>query len=786
MNKQYKIEKGQLWISAASRKVIDTLNLKGRHSLQRWAILIGMSFILSIFITPQIHLIRPEFKMGQIASRDVRADRDIFVEDRAATQQKRFEASSQILSIYDYAPDVYVSITENIRKSFQNMEAHYSYTNGSGNHHTDDIRREILEGRRNFEKFLGISLTEDEFNTLDSRHFAPYAASRIIKLLFEAYKSKWITNVTFLPQDVEKGIMIQDIDSKEAYLRKDLSPIRHIGDIQQMLTKKALELFPYDSVDFRSTAASLAAKLIQPNLTFNRNETEARKKATIESIPPVLFKIQSGEMIIREGEKINSTAIDKLDAFYREKGKRFTMGLSLFVGIFLLILFFSATLSFIAKHWIEKHSSVTKITLFLATLVLLEFVLIRVGIFIAVAFNRAFPFFPTEVCLFAIPFAAGAMLTSILIHREMALIFAVFTSFMTSFLFSSSTIIPMYTFLGSVTASYMLTSYKRRSTFLKASLFLSLINIITIFIFSLISKTTFTLNTLLMMGMGVAGGLSAGILVAGLMPVFETLFGYTTDIRLLELANLNQPIFQQMILEAPGTYHHSIIVGSLVEAAAEAIGANSLLVKVSAYYHDIGKLEKPQYYIENQKKGENLHDRLSPKMSSLVIISHVKDGCELAESLKLCREVVNIIREHHGTSKVGYFFEKAQKDPDPSIRSLPEIDFRYPGPKPQTKEAALVLIGDVVEASSRSLDNPTPSRIEHLVHERIDRIFLDGQLDESELTLKDLNIIAESFIRILHGIFHQRIDYSEPVVREFTGSSKNSNDYNHRKPSEAN
>jgi putative nucleotidyltransferase with HDIG domain len=332
----------------------------------------------------------------------------------------------------------------------------------------------------------------------------------------------------------------------------------------------------------------------------------------------------------------------------------------------------------------------------------------------------------------------------------------------------------------------MLTSYKRRSTFLKASLFLSLINIITIFIFSLISKTTFTLNTLLMMGMGVAGGLSAGILVAGLMPVFETLFGYTTDIRLLELANLNQPIFQQMILEAPGTYHHSIIVGSLVEAAAEAIGANSLLVKVSAYYHDIGKLEKPQYYIENQKKGENLHDRLSPKMSSLVIISHVKDGCELAESLKLCREVVNIIREHHGTSKVGYFFEKAQKDPDPSIRSLPEIDFRYPGPKPQTKEAALVLIGDVVEASSRSLDNPTPSRIEHLVHERIDRIFLDGQLDESELTLKDLNIIAESFIRILHGIFHQRIDYSEPVVREFTGSSKNSNDYNHRKPSEAN
>ncbi len=171
-------------------------------------------------------------------------------------------------------------------------------------------------------------------------------------------------------------------------------------------------------------------------------------------------------------------------------------------------------------------------------------------------------------------------------------------------------------------------------------------------------------DLLLRLAMGFAGGILTAILVAGITPVFESLFGFITDIRLLELANLNQPLFQKMIIEAPGTYHHSIIVASLVEAAGEAIGANSLLAKVSAYYHDIGKLTKPQYFIENQPNNENRHDKLSPKMSSLVIISHVKDGCELASSVKLGQQIINIIREHHGTSMVSYFYDKAKKDKD--------------------------------------------------------------------------------------------------------------------------
>jgi putative nucleotidyltransferase with HDIG domain len=289
-----------------------------------------------------------------------------------------------------------------------------------------------------------------------------------------------------------------------------------------------------------------------------------------------------------------------------------------------------------------------------------------------------------------------------------------------------------------------------------------------------------------MLAMGFMGGVISGIIVAGITPLFEAFFDYSTDIKLLELANLNQPIFQKMIMEAPGTYHHSIIVASLVEAAAEAIGANPLLARVSAYYHDVGKTKKPQYFIENQRNGENRHDRLSPKMSGLIITSHVKDGCEIAAKAKLGKQITNIIREHHGTSLVSYFYEKAKRDKDASIRSLPENDFRYAGPKPQSKEAGLVLLADVVEASSRALSAPTPARIKNLVRERIEKVFMDGQLDECEITLRDLNKIAEHFTRILNGIFHQRIDYPDPVIREFNGGKKDNHANYNRKQAEKN
>jgi hypothetical protein len=325
----------------------------------------------------------------------------------------------------------------------------------------------------------------------------------------------------------------------------------------------------------------------------------------------------------------------------------------------------------------------------------------------------------------------------------------------------------------------------QRAAFYRSGLFAGLVNVLVILCIDLLSGSIFSPDIFIKLLGGLFGGILSGILVAGITPALETIFGYTTSIKLLELSNLNQPLMQRMIVESPGTYHHSIIVASLVEAAAEAIHANSLLAKVSAYYHDIGKLTKPLYYIENQVSWKNKHDKLSPKMSSLVIISHVKDGCDLAKRYKLGRAITDAIRQHHGTSIVGFFYEKAQKDKDPSIRSIPESDFRYPGPKPQTKEAGLVLLGDVVEASSRTLNDPTPSRIKNLVQARIKQIFNDGQLDHCELTLSDLNKIAEVFERTLNAIFHHRVDYQEPVAKQSNGRKDANGVYDFKPPEKA-
>jgi putative nucleotidyltransferase with HDIG domain len=277
--------------------------------------------------------------------------------------------------------------------------------------------------------------------------------------------------------------------------------------------------------------------------------------------------------------------------------------------------------------------------------------------------------------------------------------------------------------------------------------------------YNLISENLFRMALLSDLMMGFLGGVIASVLVLGIAPIIETLFGYTTDIKLLELANMDHPILKDLILQAPGTYHHSIIVGSLVEAAAKSIAANPLLARVSAYYHDIGKLKKPLYFIENAGGGENRHEHLAPTMSSLILISHVKDGVEMARENRLGERIGHIILQHHGTSLISYFYQKAKEKENPEMESINENDFRYPGPKPQTKEAGIVMLADSVEAASRALADPTPSRIKSLVQRVTNSIFLDGQMEECELTLKDLQKIQESFNRILTAIFHQRIDY---------------------------
>jgi hypothetical protein len=753
---------------------------------QKWFMAVGLSLILSMLLIPRIIFSHPDHKLGMIARDHVKADRDFLVEDRLATDQKKMEALSELSAIYDFDSGLPARMEATLIKAFLSTEETYQRMKSSSETIPASITTQALtQAHKDLERMLGVSITKAEFEALRRHHFSPAVAQKISGLLSGIMHSELITNVTFLKHDLEKGIVLRDSQTLAETRMNDLASIRHLNHIEDPLLKKANSYMAGEEANLRRTGISLVKKMVQPNLTYNREATEQRKQLVLGSVKPVYFQVQTNETIIREGEKISRADLDKLEAFYKVKGEQGISNIFHFFGIFLTVLFLAILLYMLSVDWLRKSRNINGEILFLGVMAILQVILVKFGIFISEAINRAFPFLPVDACFFGIPFAVGAMLVGIMINRNLAFVFSIFSSLLVSFLFEARFTIAIFSLLGSMMACYHIIHCRKRSAFFKTGLFLGLVNVVVIVALTLVAGQAPSLNTLIKLALGFLGGVQSGIIVAGMTPLVEASFKYTTDIKLLELANLNQPIFQRMIIESPGTYHHSIIVASMVEAAAEAIGANSLLAKVSAYYHDIGKVKKPHYYIENQRNGENRHDKLSPRMSALVIVSHVKDGCELAAQARLGSEITNIIREHHGTSLVRYFYDKAKKDRNASVRALPESDFRYPGPKPQTREAGLVLLGDVIEASCRSLKNPTPSRIRNLVSERIERVFMDGQLDECELTLRDLNSISETFTRILNGIFHQRIDYPLPNIREFKTTSINAHEYTHRKPAES-
>jgi hypothetical protein len=358
------------------------------------------------------------------------------------------------------------------------------------------------------------------------------------------------------------------------------------------------------------------------------------------------------------------------------------------------------------------------------------------------------------------------MIVRIVIHSEVAIFFAILSSYFSAAMIGNQLSYFIYYLVGSVVGAHLVAHCEQRNIIIKAGVSVGGVNLLIILASNLISGNPLKMSLLSDLIMGFAGGILSSVLVLGLTPIVESLFRYTTDVKLLELANLDNPLLKDLTLQAPGTYHHSVIVGSLVEAAAKSVSANPLLARVSAYYHDIGKLKKPLYFIENVGGLENKHDHLSSSMSSLILISHVKDGVELARENRLGDRVTRIIQQHHGTSLISFFYQKAKEHENPEMDSLNEKDFRYPGPKPQTKEAGLVMLADVVEAASRTLTDPTPARIKGLVEQRIQNIFLDGQLEECELTLKNLHNIEESFTRVLTAFFHQRIGYPVPSPSE--------------------
>ena len=419
------------------------------------------------------------------------------------------------------------------------------------------------------------------------------------------------------------------------------------------------------------------------------------------------------------------------------------------------------------KKLIRDHN---KHILFLSLGIVLYLAFAKFATYIALSASPGITWDIASISFFMIiPIPAAAMLTCLFLGFDIAVFFAIILSLLTSLAYSGSFEVFVFFFLSSITAAFLIKGKQERKTFIIAGFKLAALNTVFAVSIGFYSLAQPDISIIAKeMALAFCGGIFAAILTIGFSPLIEILFDYTTDYRLLEFSNLDQPLIKRLMIEAPGTYNHSVIVATLAEAAASAIGASSLKAKVMGYYHDIGKLDQKLYFIENQADGKNRHDKLSPSMSALILIGHVKKGVELAKNGKLGNDILEGITQHHGTSLIKYFYQKSLQSGNQTVK---EENFRYPGPKPQTREVGIVMLADVVEAAVRALERPTPARIQGRVKELINDIFADGQLEECELTLKDLHQIAKSFNNILTSIYHSRIEYPD----KFSGKSQGKN-----------
>jgi putative nucleotidyltransferase with HDIG domain len=734
--------------------------------VQRLLILTLLSLIISLMLFPSIFSKPKSFKLNEVAETDIKASHDILIENKELTEQKRKQAVKEVLYVYDVDP----LVSDLIFKLKQNMaEARDFFAVAEDKESAPEAEvspdrieeRELLKS--SFFKSIEIASDDNLFERLTQNNFSPELEDNIVNLLDQVFKQGVVGNKDVLMTQSQKGIHLQSIQTQDQNLVKDLERFYDVESAKESIESQRTDLKKIaTSTKLANLSVDIALAMVRPNVTFNQRETEKRKNAARESISPIYNKIKKGEMLVRDGEIINASHLIKLQAEIESSGRIGMLGrvpgMAVLVGFLLSVVYALGLI----KYGLKGDEG--KDLLFNALILLGIFVFFWAYNFIAVEIARGFYAFTSTALLFAMPVACGAMLITVFQGIGTATTFALIISVFASLLVEGRVEFFIFFFISSLLSVHGVRDYLGRGVLIKTGLKVGLINIILCLAIESTYGFFYSIEALVAIIAGFAGGFFSGVVATGIIPLVEMSFGFTTNIKLLELANLDQPLLKDQMVQAPGTHHHSMIVSNMVEACAESVGANPLLAKVAAYYHDIGKMKKPIYFIENQMGRENKHEKLAPSMSSLVLISHVKDGVELAKEHKLGREIIDIIQQHHGKGLISYFYKKAQEQAvskGSKSAIIKEEDFRYPGPKPQTKEACLVMLADMSEAASRSLADPTPARIQGMVQKIINMSFSDGQLDECELTLKDLHEIAKSFNKTLGGIFHHRIEYPE-------------------------
>ncbi|KPJ61648.1 MAG: hypothetical protein AMJ46_00730 [Latescibacteria bacterium DG_63] len=536
-------------------------------------------------------------------------------------------------------------------------------------------------------------------------------------------------------------------------------PVSQLLDRRMVVTRaeeEAKSLYP-NRPGAAFAFAELVRRYIGANTYYNGAKTELERAEARGSVSRFEGVVLQGERIIGSHEKITPEHLKKLRSLehYRRGIGEAATAIERSIPYASRILVTSLLVFVFACYLRMRRRNILADNQILLLMAIAVVLVMALGSLVLNTF---------KLSPFLVPIVVVPLLVGLLIDDEIALLLGIITSALIGTLAGLDLLFFMVSLVAATTAVFAVIGVRQRRQFYRAMLFVAMAYVAAISTAGFSSSISGS-GLIKEAAFGILNSFASTIIAMACLPVLESTFGLTTNITLLELSDLNRPILRRMMIDAPGTYHHSMVVGNLAEVAAEAIGANSLLARVASYYHDIGKIHKPEYYIENQKDARSRHDRLSPTMSCLILESHVREGVEIAKEQKLPRVIRQIIQEHHGTTLMAFFYQKAiEIDSD-----APIDEYRYPGPKPSSREAAIIMLADSVEAASRSLTAPTPSRIRGIVKRLIENRATEGELDECGLTMAELAKIQASFVPILTSIFHGRPPYPDDVKKREDG-----------------
>ena len=729
-------------------------------------LLVVLTGVLTFFCSTYRIFSLPEYREGDIATSDILVPADVAMQDEEATGIRQEEARSAALPVYRHAAAQAQARVERICRLLSTLRSQLkplapARSPGSA-WRFDKLPPEV---QTNLKMQLSQLLPEPELESA-SRFLAANGFSRQLQQALEqalrkANSSLVIESARDLIRDQGRIHLLSGTDSRER-TTIPVDRVKTLDSIRQDIDSWLPALLRYHELPLQPTGR-LVKRLLQPNLFFDLEATQATQREAVADVDPVFVILKKGKVVVRQGDEISSGQLRQIAAIgnlpQESSSPAQTFSLALLIGSLL------AVFGYLLRNLWPTHWNFMRLAVLASTVLVVQIIVLKVFGFVGEALSeslsQSFAGFPDNdevYFFFALPFALGAMLLTILVDDRAALIFSLPSSILAVLALSGDIYGFFYVLMSHLIGILTIRSAVQRVGFVGAGFKLGSAAIGLFVVLQYAKLAPFDLgvgflgSTLALL----SGPITTGLLVF-LLPLFERLFMVTTVMRLQELGNINLPLIRELTLKAPGTYNHSVAVGTLSEKAAEAIGLNPVFARVACFYHDIGKSIHPEYYVENQT-GDNIHERISPEESVKLVVGHVTKGIRMARAAKLPSSMIDIIPQHHGTKLLTYFHEKAKANASGS-EEIDEARFRYPGPKPQTRMAAIIMLADAVEAAARTLNDHSQEKLLELIQTIVANTTEDGQLSECDITLAEIDRISFSFLETLSGVYHARITY---------------------------